>query len=103
MHVAARNTDPITSHEAAAHMAESGKQAFQQNLALLAVKACPGHASLEIAKLRGQCRLVLARRLPEIEEQNLVYRGPSRKCDVSGRRAATWYPVEPGMQMVLFA
>lgn len=84
-------------------MAESGKQAFQQNLALLAVKACPGHTSLEIAQMKSQCRFMLARRLPEIEEQNLVYRGPSRKCDVSGRRAATWYAVEPGQQMVLVA
>lgn len=84
-------------------MVDSGKQAFQQSLAVIAVKACPGHTSLEIARMKNQCRFMLARRLPECEEQGLVYRGPSRKCDVSGRRAATWYPVEPGQQLVLVA
>lgn len=82
---AARNTDPTTSHEAADYMAESGKQAFQQNLAVLAVKAYPGHTSLEIAQAKRQCRFMLARRLPECEERGLVCRGPARKCAVSGR------------------
>lgn len=100
---AARSQDPATSHEAADYMAESGKQAFQQNVAFLAVKAYPGHTSLEIAQEKHQCQFMLARRLPECEEQNLVYRGPARKCTVSGRKAATWYPVEPGQQLELVA
>lgn len=103
MYVAARTTDPDTSHEAAEHMAESGKQAFQQNLAVLAVRAYPGHTSLEIAEAKHQCRFMLARRLPECEKLGLVYRGPARQCRESGRKAATWHPVEPGQQLVLVA
>lgn len=103
MHIAARSTDPITSHEAAHHMATSGKQAFQQGVTLAAVQKWPGLTSLELAGASNQCRFMLARRLPEAEELNLVYRGPARKCDVSGRKAATWYAVKPGQQMVLVA
>lgn len=97
----ARTTDPDTSHEAATHMTVSGKRALQMGIAVVAVTARPGLTSLELAKASKQCRFMLARRLPEAEEQNKVYRGPVRQCRESGRRAATWYPVEPNQQLEL--
>lgn len=84
-------------------MVSSGKQAFQQGVAVAAATKWPGLTSLELAKASKQCRFMLARRLPEAEAINLVYRGPSRTCDISGRKAATWYPVEPNQQLRLVA
>jgi hypothetical protein len=84
-------------------MTASGKQAYQQKLAAAAVGKWPGRTSLELSKVSGQCRWMLARRLPEIEEQGIVYRGPTRRCEGSGRRAATWFPVEPNQQLALIA
>ena len=32
------------------------------------------------------------KRLPELEKENLVHRGPARACKISGKTANTWIP-----------
>lgn len=91
MHAPARNTDPITSHLAAAHMQGSGALHRQQSRALAAVMNYPGLTSNELAKATGICRFELARRLPEVAEAGLVVRGAPKRCSVSGRQACTWH------------
>ena len=91
----ARATDPGTSHEAARHVVSSGLQADQQAVALAAVKLAPGLTSNELASQTVLDRYMLARRLPELEEAGMVWRGPKKPCEVSGRSACTWWPVAP--------
>lgn len=97
----ARSTDPSTSHEAARHVVDSGLQADQQQVALLALRQASGLTSYELAKRTGLCRYMLARRLPELEEAGLVWRGPKKPCEVSGRSACTWWSVAPGQNYAL--
>ena len=93
----ARRTDPQTSHDAARHIVASGAQALQQNQALDAVDRNPGLTSNELARATGLDRYMLARRLPELCDSDRVVRGDARKCGVSGRSAATWWPVVTGV------
>jgi hypothetical protein len=44
---AARNTDPVTSHEAAEHHTRTGKRAYQQSLTVAAVRAFPGKTGFQ--------------------------------------------------------
>lgn len=97
----ARSTDISTSHEAAAHVVSSGLQAIQQDRTANAVKHHPGLTSNELAQATGQCRYMLARRLPELIADGRVWRGPKKPCEVSGRSACTWWPVAPGDNFTL--
>jgi len=100
-HHLARSIDISTSHDAAAHVVASGKHAQQQDLAAAAVKVHPGLTSFELARAIGECRFMLARRLPELLEDGRVWRGPKKPCEVSGRSACTWWPVAPGDNFTL--
>lgn len=100
---AARNSDPSSSHYAADYMDASGKRAHQQHRAYAAVKAHPGKTSMELHTLTEICRFELARRLPECETGKLVRKGATRVCTISGRKAVTWWPAEPGEQLELVA
>lgn len=93
----ARSTDPETSHDAARHIVASGAQALQQNQALDAVACHPGLTSNELARATGLDRYMLARRLPELCDRDLVVAKDQRKCNVSGRTAYTWWPVVTGV------
>ena len=102
MNLPARNSDPISSHEAARAIIATGDRAHQQHLAYAAVRAYPGRTSLELAQLSGQDRYRLARRLPELAELGLVTHGPKRRCTASARglNAVTWEPVPVQLQLV---
>lgn len=97
----ARATDPSTSHEAARHVVESGLQEDQQAVALSAVKRASGLTSNELAHRMQLDRYMLARRLPELAEAGLVWRGPKKPCEVSRRSACTWWAVAPGENLQL--
>ena len=60
--------------------------------ALDAVACHPGLTSNELARATGLDRYMLARRLPELCDHDRVVRGDPRRCEVSGRKAATWWP-----------
>lgn len=87
-----RHSDPATSEQAATHVTNSGIRRKQQQAALAAVLAHPGHTSHELATLSGLDRYALARRLPECATAGVVYRGAPKTCDVTGRSAVTWWP-----------
>jgi hypothetical protein len=89
---AARNSDPFTSHLAAAEVTGAGVRADQQRRAAAAVRQWPGCTSFELALKAGQDRHAVARRLPECVVAGSVRKGPAKRCPVSGRLALTWFP-----------
>ncbi|WP_340569620.1 winged helix-turn-helix domain-containing protein [Stenotrophomonas sp. G106K1] len=97
----ARTTDPSTSHEAANRVVASGKQRAQQAATEAAVRRHPGQSSLHLATLTGLDRHMLARRLPELEREGRVWRGPKAPCASGEGSGCTWWPVPPGQNMLL--
>jgi hypothetical protein len=90
----AGNTDPLSSHAAAAALETSGARAVQKHQALQAVRNFPGHTSLELAALIGggtETRYMLARRLADLKHDGMVVNGGLRACRQSGHQATTWY------------
>ncbi len=90
-----RNSDPISSHEAAEAVTESGLANAQAARVLEAVKEHPWLTSLELAAASGIDRYVLARRLPELRDAGYVLNGTPRPCKASrigGRNVTTWAP-----------
>lgn len=90
---AARDSDPHTSHLAAAEITASGLRHQQQDAAARAVRQHPGCTSHELAVLTGLDRYALARRLPECITAGEVAKGEAKVCTVTGRKALTWHPV----------
>jgi len=89
----ARNTDPVTSHEAAREILDSGRAAVQRQAAARCVVTNPGRTSLELSRLGELDRYQLARRLPEIESAGLVFRAGIRRDEQTGRSGVCWWPV----------
>ena len=84
----ARNTDPLSSHLAGEEVTVSGKRKRQIDFVVRLVKRKEGLTSAELAKKHGIDRHMVARRLPDAIE---LKKGDSRKCNVSGRLAVTWW------------
>lgn len=99
---ASRTSDPAASYDAEQHINRSGVRARHQKMTASAVALYPGLTSLEIAQKTSICRYLLARRLPECETAKAVRRGQERRCTVSGRMAATWWPAGTEEQLHLF-
>jgi len=87
----ARETDPITSHEAADQVKASGALGQQQLAVLAAVRRWPGLTSLELAARMQRDRWMVARHLPELSPVH-VRKGNEFRT-VNGRRHCTWWPV----------
>lgn len=92
MSLPARNTDPYTSHLAAAHVVDKGIAAKQQRQAAAAVANFPNRTCTELHQISGLDLRMLTRRLGEAAKAGLIVRGDVRKCQVTGRLAATWRP-----------
>lgn len=90
---AARRSDPESSHRAAEEVTASGRRAAQLAQVIAAVRKHPGRTSMELARLTGLDRYLLARRLPEAATAGAVAKGQQRVCSVSDRLALTWLPV----------
>tara|TARA_R100000808_G_scaffold24092_1_gene54652 strand:- start:5158 stop:5472 length:315 start_codon:yes stop_codon:yes gene_type:complete len=104
MKALARNTDPITSHQAAAQVEGQGWASCQRQLCLNQVEARPGMTAAEVAVAQNLERHVPSRRLPELRSAGLVENGPSRRCTVTGKNSLTWHPAgkPPKVQQELF-
>ena len=89
----ARNSDPSTSHAAAAAAERRGVAAAHRLLCLAAVTREPGLTAAEIATRVGLERHKPSRRLPELRDDGLVGNGPARLCSVQGTPSITWMPV----------
>jgi hypothetical protein len=83
--------DPISSHLAAAELTSSGRRASQKAAIVKWLRSQERLlTSMEIAHAGGLDRYMVARRLPDLERDGLVERGPMRDCRESGRPAITW-------------
>lgn len=83
--------DPVSSHLAATEVINSGRRAAQKLELLEWLQAQPAPlTSAEIAAASGMDRHMVARRLPDLERDRAVQRGPIRTCSASGRQAVTW-------------
>lgn len=92
----ARRTDPATSHEAARRNVGSGANGSQKTRVLEALRANPGATSAELARAMGVDRAMTARRLSDLEGDELVHKGPARECRANGGSAVTWRLVADG-------
>jgi hypothetical protein len=84
-----RNSDPVTSHEAEAHLRRAGRLGKLQDLVLGLLRANPGSTARELDErflLSGNAH----RRLIELERRGLVVRGEARTSKWHQRRAITW-------------
>jgi len=90
----ARNTDPVSSHLAAAEITSKGIRGSQRGKVLDMVFSRPGMTSRELAYLFDMDRYIVARRLPELEAYGRVYKGPIVRCAVGKRKAVSWWPVK---------
>ena len=85
-----RNTDPETSADAARHVAT--RLGDIQRWVLNIVKEWPGCTASELADAKGIGDIrQINRRLPELEALGRVRRGEARDCQMTGRKAATWW------------
>ena len=92
----ARNTDPETSHLAAARITRSGDRAAHMALMLAAVIANPGRTSGELAFISGLERHEASRRLSDLHDKAKVYRQGKRKCERMGTMQMCWYETTKG-------
>ena len=96
----ARNTDPSTSHMAAASVKESAQIHHAQvvdclkRFGPLGKDGIARHATLE--------SMQVARRLPELEKMGLVVQTGRLVTSKSGRKEREWAYVLPQNQRVLF-
>lgn len=85
----ARREHPETSRQAAKEIAPT--LSILRTEALRLVKAHPGSTASELAEYDGhRDTRRIPRRLPGLERQGLIKRGPARACRVTGRQATTW-------------
>lgn len=88
---AARVSDPVTSHLAAAEHTDSGKRGRHIGIVIDAVRLHPGKTSAELAPLCGLERHEVARRTADAEHAGAIRKGEIRRCNTSGRSAVTWW------------
>lgn len=100
---AARNTDPETSHMAAADVTASGKRQTRIRILAEIVANNPGLTSAEIAfmvadKHPDLTRHEVARRLAD-GKGTVVRQGIARKCRRCERACHTWWPTEAALRL----
>ena len=85
-----RTDDPLTSVLAGSQIDSSGVAQMQRNRCLEAVTALPGLTAREIEDLID---IKAHKRLPELRQSGFITNGPARHCQITGRRAMTWFPI----------
>jgi len=89
-HQLARNTDPDTSKKSARQIIRDLPRLHHEVYTM--VQAYPGRTCNELAELtRARDPRHIGRRLPELEERGLIYRGREITCKITGHKAATWH------------
>jgi hypothetical protein len=95
-----RNTDPDTSKDAGEEFTRTGRRQERLQQVLALVKANPGRTANELARMmvltHPELGIVNAvytpnKRLPDLENRGLVYKGGKRACNESGRKCYVWY------------
>ncbi len=90
MRALARNTDHITSHQAARAVEASGMTGYHRNILLAFVRNNPGMTAAEIAHGSGLDRYEASRRLPELRRAGLLRNGDARKCSILFHKSLIW-------------
>lgn len=86
----ARNTDPISSHEAAERIIANGMRGSHQRIVFNAVLENPDKTSRELSELCPLERHAVARRLPDLEDSGYIVKSGLRICSFGKKRAVTW-------------
>lgn len=81
----------VTSIIAYKEMTHCGKKVNQRAQVMNAVKENPGLTSHELTQCCEVSRHSIASRLAEMFKEGVVEKGDARKCEFSGKYAATWY------------
>lgn len=76
----ARNSDPLSSFEAAEELVESGRLGKQEQEVLAALKLHPGLSSKRLAETCDLNRYTVARRLPGLRDKGLAKNCSMRDC-----------------------
>lgn len=91
----AKTNDPSTSWDAGETFHAGRARAIHFNMILGAMTA-DAQTSAELTRGCALDRHQVARRLPEMERENLVERDGYRLCRVTGRRSVIWKFKEAG-------
>lgn len=90
----ARNTDPATSHIAAARITDSGKRLTKAQIAAGLVRDYPGSTYTELWSHASMLAFLspeaLMKRLNDARAKGWIRTGSPRRCSVTGNQAATW-------------
>ena len=86
----ARAADPLTSHQAADHMAKSGRLGQMMARTLHLLREYPGRTAAELERIACVADGRYRKRLNDLRLAGRARKGDSRKCRVTGRKAATW-------------
>ena len=92
-HHLARGSDPVTSHEAANRLKDTGRLGELELVALVAVRREPGRTAREIEQAESKIG-ELHKRFRDLERRGLIREGVPRPCGITGIKALTWYPTE---------
>ncbi len=93
--------DPDTSRIAGEVLTRSGRRWSMKMRILKAMRNSDGWTSAELAHNHRLDRHMVARRLPDMEVDGLVYKGAARKCSTTGSRSVTWLVSPFGRQVAL--
>ena len=88
-----RDSDPLSSLQAADRLATSREHPTQKQVVLAALPWANGSTSAELTALMAVDRYLTADRLADLEHDGLVTRGSQRKCHVTGFDCETWLVV----------
>lgn len=83
--------DPDTSYIAAEKLAKSGHWITLRKLVYETLRLHNGSTSAELGQFMGTDRYTTARRLPELERDGLIEKGPKRMCGVQKSLCVTWF------------
>lgn len=90
----AHTLDPVTSHEAAAFMEDTGTLASHKATVALYVKRHPGLTASEYSRLTGMDVVEVRRRLTNLKDEGWAYQEGARRAAGQKVREMQWFPVE---------
>ena len=86
--------DPVTSHEAAVGVTDSGARQTLAETILVYVRRHPGLVCSEYARMLGLDRVQVARRLTDLLHAEVIAQGEPRFAAGNNRREVTWWPAQ---------
>ena len=94
----ARTNNPETSHLAAKEITESRGRQTLMRLALHYVRDNPGQTAGQIGDALGLHRSVIAKRLSDLKNAELIVQGPAVRTH--GKAQVTWYPASDQLRLL---